>query len=250
MKDLNATLLRYNQREDLIKDIENSERMLPKAKDEGVALLQNSIRRAKKQLNEQSPEPLSGKEKDTLNKLEKQLREKFTQNMPTQEVMRKNPAGAVDWHQRWEKRNKKLIRMWKNIKIQLNPDSQDRDLANIERYRPSGAVDRLRGDAQIPGVMSYHDIPEENWPFDPPLNTAAEQAKRRFEDADAETAVNAAIANLDEEDAFVPEEPKEKTPLTAEQKAVLVNRLALAREAKKQKAIEEAQVEEALTQTE
>jgi hypothetical protein len=139
--------------------------------------------------------------------------------------------------------------MWKNIKIQLNPDSQDRDLANIERYRPSGATDRLRTDAQIAGVMSYGNIPEENWPFDPPANTAAEQARKRYEDEDALNDVNRVLDGAAEAEELPEEEGVEvvKKPLTEEQHAVLVNRLALAREAKKKKAEEERQVEEALT---
>lgn len=251
MKDLNQTLLRHHQRAAIEKDIANSEAMLPKAKDEGVAILQSSIRKAKKQLNEQSPEPLSGKEKDTLNQLEKRLRQKITTNMPTEEVMRKNPAGAVDWHVRWERANKKLIKMWKNVRIQLNPDSQDRDLANIERYRPSGATDRMRTDAQISGHMSYGNVPDENWPFDAPENTALAQAQRRYDESDAENTVNAAIEEFDkneEAELLANEEAEtvEKKPLTPEQHAVLVQRLAKAREAKKKKMEEEQQVDEAM----
>jgi hypothetical protein len=251
MKDLNQTLLRQHQRSAIEKDIQQSEAMLPKAKDEGVAILQSSIRKAKKQLNEQSPEPLTGKEKDTLNQLEKRLRQKITTNMPPEEVMRKNPAGAVDWHTRWEKANKKLIKMWKNVRIQLSPDSQDRDLANIERYRPSGTTDRLRTDAQIAGHMSYSSVPDENWPFDAPENTALAQAKQRYEDHDAESAVNNAIENFDkEEDARIlaDEEAKteEKKPVTPEQHAILVQRLANARAIQKKMREEERQVDKAM----
>lgn len=251
MKDLKTTLLRPQQRAALEKDIEQSERMLPKAKDEGIAILQNSIKRSKKQLAEQAPEPLTGKEKDTLNALEKRLRDKIVTNMPTEEVMRKNPPGGVDWHMRWEKANKPLIRMWKNVKIQLNPDSTDRDLANIERYRPSGAAGRLRTDAQIQGHMSYGGVPDENWPFDAPENTAFAQAKKRFDEQEAESQVNAAIETFDKEEearvlADEEAETTEKKPISPEQHAILVQRLANAREVRKQKLAEERQVEEAM----
>lgn len=251
MKDLNATLLRKHQREALEADIQHSEAMLPKAKDEGIQILRNSIKRAKKQLNDQAPEPLTGKEKDTLHNLEKRLLSKITTNMPTDEVMRKNPAGAVDWHTRWEKANKKLIRMWKNVRIQLNQDSTDRDLANIERYRPSGATDRLRTDAQISGHMSFHNIPEENWPFDAPENTALAQAQKRYDEQDAESQVNNAIEQFDkEEEQRILEDSEastvEKKPLSPEQHAVLVQRLANARAVRKQKLEEERQVDEAM----
>lgn len=252
MKDLNTNLLRHPQREQLHADIAQAEQMLPHAKPDDQGTMRSNINKAKRQLDTQSPEPLTGKEKDTLASLEKKLIKRITTNMPTEEVMRKNPAGAVDWHTKWEKANKKLIRMWKNIKIQLNPDNSDKDLANIERYRPSGASNRMRTDAQIAGAMSYSDIDPELWPLDAPQNTALEQSKRRLTEEDAESEVNKAIDSFDsaELDAHVANEDedadKRKTPATPEQHAILVQRLANAREAKKKKAEEERQLDEQL----
>ena len=249
MKALNATLLRHPQREQLAEDIKQAESMLPSAKPDDRALIQSGINRNKKQLNEQSPEPLTGKEKDTLSALEKKLIKRITTNMPTEEVMRKNPAGATDWHNKWEKANKKLIRMWKNIRIQLNQDNSDKDLANIERYRPSGQTDRMRTDAQIVGLMSYGNIDEEQWPFDPPKNTALEQAKKHaISEEEAEGAVNAALESFDSTELDEQHAPEEegKRPVSPEQHAVLVQRLADARAAKKKKADEEAKLNETL----
>ena len=135
-----------------------------------------------KQLEDFAPAPLEGQEKDKLANLEKELRAAWTNNMPTEEEMRKNPAGMVDRHRKWEKLNKKIIGQWKNVRRQLEPDSDDPDLANIERYRPSGVMDRLVAGAQISGAMNYRAIPQENWDqaFEgkKPENTALEQAKR------------------------------------------------------------------------
>jgi hypothetical protein len=133
MQDLKKNLLRYHQREQLQGEIKQAEDMLTQAKPEDRGTIHANITRTRRQLDSQSPTPLTPKEKDTLSNLEKKLRSRITTNMPTEEVMRKNPAGAVDWHQKWEKINKPLIRMWKNAMIQLNPDSSDRDLSNIER---------------------------------------------------------------------------------------------------------------------
>lgn len=253
MKDLNTNLLRFPQREQLQTDIDQAEAMLPSAKPDDRATIQAGINKSKRQLNSQSPEPLTGKEKDTLSALEKKLRTRITTNMPTEEVMRKNPAGATDWHTKWEKANKKLIRMWKNIKIQLNPDNSDKDLANIERYRPSGQTDRMRTDAQIVGLMSYGGIPEENWPFDAPQNTALEQAKRNvISEEEAEGAVNAALDEIDAEEAkaAIESDAEEvdgrKKELSPEQHAVLLKRLADARAAKAKKHAEELQLEETM----
>lgn len=249
MKDLNVNLLRHAQRQQLQNEATQIEDMLPRAKPEDQAVMRSTLKRTKQQLHTQSPEPLTGKEKDTLAALEKKLIARITTNMPTEEVMRKNPAGATDWHNKWQNANKKLIRMWKNVRIQLNPDNSDKDLANIERHRPSGQTDRMRTDAQIPGMMSYGNIPEELWPFDAPQNTALEQAKRNnVTEEEAEGAVNAALEAFDstELDAHVDTEDKRKGPVSPEQHAILVKRLADAREAKKKKAEEESQLQEAL----
>lgn len=250
MKDLNINLLRFNQREQLQHEVQQAETHMQYAKPEERGAISAGIKRTKKHLEDNSPEPLTGKEKDKLNALEKKLRDRITTNMPTEEVMRKNPAGAVDWHTKWEKANKKLIRMWKNIKIQLNPDNSDRDLSNIERYRPSGQTDRMRTDAQIPGMMSYGNVPDENWPFDAPENTAAKQAQRRFDEEQAETQVNQALEELDAHESQAEENEEvldgRKKPLSPEQEAILLQRLANARAAKAKKAAEEKQLSETL----
>lgn len=136
-----------------------------------------------KQLEDFAPATLEGSEKDKLANLEKELRAAWTNNMPTEEEMRKNPAGMVDRHRKWEKLNKKIIGQWKNVRRQLEPDSDDPDLANIERYRPHGVLDRLVAGSQISGAMNYRAIPQENWDtaFEgrKPENTALEQVKRR-----------------------------------------------------------------------
>ncbi len=250
MKDLKTNLLRYHQREELQGEIEATNQMLPFAKpDEKGAIIQRR-NKTQKQLDTQSPEPLTGKEKDTLSALEKKLRAKITHNMPTEEVMRKNPAGAVDWHTRWEKANKAAIKIWKNVRIQLNPDSADRDLSNIERYRPSGQTDRMRTDAQIPGLISFGNIDEADWPFEAPKNTALEQAKRAYSEEEAANAVNDALEQSDKDTSLKHEDDADddsKVPLkerSPEQYALLVDRLAKGRLAKAAKALEEKQVEE------
>lgn len=241
MKDLKTNLLRYHQREQLKGEIKQSEDMLPHAKPEERGAILAGITRSKKQLDSQSPGLLTGKEKDTLNNLEKKLRSRIVSNMPTAEVMRKNPAGAVDWHQKWEKVNKPLIRMWKNAMIQLNPDNSDRDLSNIERYRPSGQTDRMRTDAQIPGLMSYGSVPEENWPFDAPTNTALEQVKKHYDEDLAENDVNSALDELDKA------EDEEKVSMCSpEQRAILSERLAHGREVLAKKRADARQLAEAL----
>ena len=246
MKDLKQNLLRWNQRELLYRDIEGYTRSLQDAKGPDRAVLLNRKARAEKQLATQSPEQLSGSEKDKLNVLEKKLRARITENMPTDEVMHKNPPGAIDWNDRWNRANKNLIQVWKNVRLQLNPDSQDRDIANIERYRPAGATGKMRADAQIPGAMHYFDVPEENWPFDEPQNTAAKQAERVYNEQSAEEDVEAALVSSQQENAEIPSKGGfgPSGTLTFEEYQSLQERLAKGRAVKEANRLARKQVDE------
>lgn len=161
-------------------------------------LLQARSRSIDKQLEDFAPEPLPGDDKDRLAKLEVELRDAWTTGMPTEEQMRKNPAGMVDQHRKWEKANKGIIMKWKNIRRQLEPDSDDPDLANIERFRPDGVMDRLVSNAQIGGAMNYRNIPQEKWDLafegKKPENTALEQVKSRKMTGEAKEAARARMA--------------------------------------------------------
>jgi len=162
-------LLRHHQREELqqeVSDIDNSLNPQNPFKMRGgadVADAHQRMRRLKKQLADYSPPEVSGAVKDKLMKRSKELEDTITAGMPTAEEMRKNPAGMVGRHMKWEAKNKKSIMEWKNIQQMLEPDSNDPDLSNFERLRPSGEMDRFRGDAQINGLMSYGNIPREQW---------------------------------------------------------------------------------------
>lgn len=247
MKDLNLNLLRYAQREQIKREIEQASDSLGKATTEDAAAIRGTRQKLQRQLDAGSPESLTGKEKDTLAALEKKLLKRITTNMPTEESMRKNPVGAVDHATKWEKANKKLIRMWKNIRIQLNPDNSDRDLANIDRYRPSGQTDRMRTDAQIPGLMTFGNVDQDDWDniFPTPQNTALEQAKRRANAEDVSQYVEHAIDECDEKE-LDNAAAEAKGQMTPEQHAILVHRLQGAREAKKKKREEQNQLDEAL----
>jgi hypothetical protein len=207
--DLTKPLLRYHQREEYKGEIESMTDMLPQLKtpqDRGD--VQRRLGRLKQSLQSQTPEEVTGAMKDRLRAHAKELEEKITSGMLSQEEMRKNPAGSVGRHMRWERGNKSDILMWKNTQQILEPDSDDPDLSNIERLRPMGAQDRVRLNAQISGKMSYGKIPQENWNQafggQGPTNTALEQAKRV------------------------------QKPLSEEQRKILCERLAAAREIKKQ----------------
>ena len=203
MKPLDRVLLKQPQIQELQEEKEQITQTLAPSnpfrnKISKPNLLHARARSIDKQLEEYAPELLPGEEKDKLAKLETDLRDAWMTGMPTEEEMRKNPAGMVDRHRKWEKANKGIIMKWKNVRRQLEPDSDDPDLANIERFRPNGVMDRLVSDAQISGAMNYRSVPQEKWDLafegKKPENTALAQAKRRPMTEEQKDAARARLA--------------------------------------------------------
>lgn len=183
-----GNLLRPTQLADHLQDIAIAKSQLdnPNVQDKGN--VRQRLRSLTKQYEEQAPRPITdGATKDALAKESKQLLDQILPGMLSREEMRKNPAGSVDLHMRWERTNKKKIVRLKKILTVLNADSSDphtwdRDAANLERFRPQGPQDRLRTDAQIGGHMTFGNVPDEKWEAafgkTHPENSALNQAKR------------------------------------------------------------------------
>lgn len=125
--------------------------------------LQTQVAGISRQLTDQLPRAYEPDQLDAAIALEKQLLEEIREDgMPTHREMRRNPAGAVDKHLGHEARNKSKIRRWKNLRRRLYasgalPDSiGERDMANVETFRPYTTSHELAMDnEQIPG-MTYH----------------------------------------------------------------------------------------------
>ena len=119
-------------------------------------------------LEEQSPLPITPAVKDAVSKRERELRAEIVEGMPDRETYRRNPPGAEFSHRTWHNANKSKILEWKNLRIQLEPESDDRDLANIELYRPALApglsTSTFMPQAQIPGHHAMTPLAKENWP--------------------------------------------------------------------------------------
>jgi len=188
LNDPKLNLLRPTQVAEHQQDIRSAEAQLndPRVQDKGA--VRKRLADLKRQTDLQAPRPITdGALKDKIQKESDQLLSEITVGMLSQEEMRKNPAGAVDRHMKWERANKKKILRWKKLALALNADQSDpytwdRDAANLERFRPVGAQDRMRLDAQIPGSMAYTGVPEENWKeafgSTHPENSALNQAKK------------------------------------------------------------------------
>lgn len=113
----------------------------------------------KRKLEEEAPQALGPGERDVAVALEERLRGDWLQGMPTQEEMRRNPAGAVDKHMSWERAKKKSILAWKNLRQRMRSTGMlngDIDASNIEMYRPSGGAQQLNmHNEQIPAKVMH-----------------------------------------------------------------------------------------------
>jgi hypothetical protein len=140
-------------------------------------------------LEDNSPPPLTADQRDAAHKREKELAVFIKEGMLTDEENRRNPVGAVDRHIKWESTKKAAILEWKNLRVLLNPDAKEQDLANVETLRPrvapSGmlATSSFMPDAQIPGVFGMTPLAKEHWPEGMPeygtVNSPLAQAAAR-----------------------------------------------------------------------
>ena len=98
------------------------------------------------------------------------------------EIMRRNPAGAVGTFIRQEQgpETKRAIQQWKRARWALDPETDDPDHTNLERFRPElappdGASTFMAG-AQIPGHFAMTPKAKANWPAEMPQQGTVESA--------------------------------------------------------------------------
>lgn len=112
------------------------------------------LRRVREALSKQVPTEFKSSEKDAAVKRSAELLDDILVGMPSKEEMRKNPPGAVSKHRMWEKRNKDKIVEWKNIQLRLNAGTEDLDICNLEKFRPTRSTLNM-DNAQISGRDYY-----------------------------------------------------------------------------------------------
>jgi len=156
------SLLRPAQVEELTSEKGNLEEMASYKFTPNRGEVIAALRRVDNTLNEQAPKPFVGEDLDTAVKEEAQLREEIQVGMLSQEEIRKNPPGAVGRLQAWEKRNKEKILAWKHMTLRLNIGSDDPDVANFERFRPTRNTLNL-DNAQIPGSSYFLPSTDPNY---------------------------------------------------------------------------------------
>ena len=188
MSTATKSLLRFNQRQLLQEEKAKHERQARDPHNDDRAAQHKAVRNISKMLADQSPAPISGIEKDKLASRVKELGEKIRGFMLPREEMRRSPTqqtNAVYQHLKNEgnPESKRDILEWKNGRIQLEPDSDDPNLANADyhlRPKKGTSYSGLMVDAMGPkGHMAMSPAAKENWPLgEPTIDTALKQAKR------------------------------------------------------------------------
>lgn len=155
-------LLRPSQTNDLLdekKRIQTALKERPEMiQDKSSALKQ--VRNIDKMLHDQAPKKLGGKEYDVAAKRAEELQSKLVVGMPSQEEMRKCPPGAIKKHTQWEKNNKKDLAEWKELQLRLNIGTDDADVANFEKHRPTKSTLNMHN--QIVEGQQFHGIENVN----------------------------------------------------------------------------------------
>lgn len=148
-------LLRPDQLESAKNEIKSLEQKLanPLIQDKGE--VHRQLRRANQVLEQQTPRPpQTAEEEGRMAGRSKELLGKILEGMPSQEEMRKSPPGAIDKHRAWERRNKSNILEWKNLQLRLTAGSGEREVANLERHRPTASSLNM-DNAFIPGKQFF-----------------------------------------------------------------------------------------------
>lgn len=210
--------------------------------------LTKNLRSLERDLQTQEPKPYASEELDAAVERSDELKGEILQGMPTQEEMRRNPAGAVDKHRRWEKRNKKKITEWKNIQLRRHqtgdaelPDATD--IANFEQFRPSGGSQQLNMHSeQIAGRIQFGPKPgvgpsvlfsdqetETLKAIDPEI-----ASRLALMDNDQRQLVKGFISNLTEPGNEQPRKKRNTSSWTPERRAAFGQKMKAAKAAKKQ----------------
>lgn len=167
---LEVNYLRHHQRVERQREIEAMDRMLQDPIAQKALQRPGELRRQnaerKKTLEAQSPPPLTPRQKAKLETLERLAPPVIQEGMPTDEEQRhyRPGDGVADRIRSWDREKKAYVLAYKRARLLLHPDSQDRDLCNIERLRPTVPTRNLYLDSPIPKVISPGlGVPEEQW---------------------------------------------------------------------------------------
>lgn len=125
--------------------------------------LTKQTKERKQTLDAQTPPELKPGVLDKVVRLNRAALSYVRDGMVSSTELRANPPGVADRLRNWEKAKKAAVLAWKRTQVLLHPESEDRDLANLERYRPVRPTRDLMGEADIPGVFTLSPQAKENF---------------------------------------------------------------------------------------
>lgn len=166
---LSVNYLRFHQRKEHQREIEDVDRVLndpverKNLSNPGALRQQNEIR--KRTFRSQVPPPLTASQRDKLERVNREALASAKEGMLSTEELRHKPTGASDRLRAYEKAKKPHILIWKRSQILLHPESDDRDLCNLEKFRPSRPTVDLLANADLPAVHAMSPQAKENWPL-------------------------------------------------------------------------------------
>lgn len=181
------TYLRKEEREKYEREILSERAKIKEAQVHKTEIDPNLVNRRIRDINEiletQSPPEVKGDVRDELIEFSEKIVKEVRDDMLPQEVMRRNPPGAVQKNIDFHAEHKKKILLWKNLRKITHRDSEDPDLCNFEIYRPRmtmggpSETSTFMPEAQIGGHMALSESSKSNFPesMGKNVNSALEQ---------------------------------------------------------------------------
>lgn len=114
------------------------------------AAVAKRLRRIEKRLQDDAAPEVPAGERDDMQRRIVELEAEIKDGMLSHDEMTRNPPGAVGHNIRYQRKKTPAQLEWKSKQLRLNKDSDDPDVANIERLRPRTSHLSMDG-AQIPG---------------------------------------------------------------------------------------------------
>lgn len=148
------TYYRKHQRDEMADERDTASRQLQNPNFEDKAGLRKRIQRIDRNLERGTPPELTPEQRDKANARRAYLEGEITRDMPSDTEMRRNARGSVGRHLAWHEAHKHQVSEWKNLKMAIEPQSEDPDLCNVETLRSvTRTGDPNYNEAQIPGRL-------------------------------------------------------------------------------------------------
>jgi len=156
--------LRPREREELQQDIGNAEAELNEADPAFRVDDRNQVNARRGRLQHQldagkAPE-LTPLQRDAKVKEARELGDYLSGKMLSRDEMMKNPPGTVGKNIKYHRETKDAQLRWKALQLELNPESQDPDIANLEQIRPESNRSVSYANSQIgQDNEAIHSVP-------------------------------------------------------------------------------------------